>query len=365
MKARVNGRAGSALLTVLGIVAVVSIVCAMLGASAVTQTRSSQITRDMLKARMIAESGLNKAYNAIKGDFALAQGYQLAESFGGGAYTVRAVPLTGVSANRAQLFAEGTCGLGKVVVAADLENRHKVEAVGGGGSDYYPLNYDLLVGGTMKLSGNFNADVTKIHSNGAADMGGSANLGPDQVVVSSSGTAAWKKQPSNVTLQSNKPAQEIFPGPLATAIERLKAYAQAHGAVYANAASIPASPPGGIAYCTGSDAGWSGDGTGCFIFEGMFSGKHLNVESVNGHPSLIVLSPSSLQLNAGTVLHGAVLLPNSSLKFNGHAEISGPLLVGQTLTGLGTADLYAGDGQGFNLPPQQKAVDSVVITAWH
>ncbi|MEI7901976.1 MAG: hypothetical protein WCK89_17120 [bacterium] len=365
MRMNVEGRNGSAMLTVLGIVSVVSIVCGMLGVTALNQARSSQVTRDMLKARTIAESGLNKAYHAIKENFPLVKGYQLTESFDGGIYKIRSVELTGVSPNRAQLFGEGVYGLGRVVVAADVENRPLVTGDEDGSDDFFELDYDLLVGGVLKLSGNFYADVTKIHSNGSADLGGSANLGSEQVVVSSAGTAAWKKQPANVTLLSQQPAQEIFSDALAAALDALKAYAVANKAVYASGAAIPFEPPGGIAYCTGPDDGWSGDGKGCFIFEGVFSGKHLNVESVDGYPSLVVLSPSSFTLNAGTVLKGAVILPNSSLKFNGHAAIYGPLLVGQTMTGLGTADLYAGSGQGFTLPPKESQKDRVVITAWH
>ena len=55
MKVKLYRRRGSAMLTVLGIVSVISIVCGMLGMAASQQMHSSKITRDMLKARMIAE----------------------------------------------------------------------------------------------------------------------------------------------------------------------------------------------------------------------------------------------------------------------------------------------------------------------
>jgi hypothetical protein len=362
MNTNVDQRNGSALLTVLGIVAVVSVVCAMLGATATTQTRSCQITRDMLKARMIAESGMNKAYNAIKGNFALASGYTLSETFGGGSYKVRAVPLASSGPDRAQLFAEGTCGLGHVVVAADLENREQKKSTGSDDTFFF-LPFDLISGGDMQLSGNFGAHVTTVFANGKVDLSGSSDV--DATEVGSAQSIEWKKMPTNVTLETNQPQQEIFTAALQGAINDFIAYARQNGAVYDNAASIPFAPPGGVAYCTGPDTGWSGDGKGTFIFAGMFTSKHLNVVADNGYPSLIVLSPSSLQLNAGTVQNGAVILPSSSLKFNGHAEIDGPLLVGQSISGLGTADLFEGAGQGFNLPPKTESDDYVVITAWH
>ena len=363
MKTSVTRRSGSALLVVLGIVTIISVVCGMLGVTATAQTRSSQITRDMLKARMIAESGLNKAYNAVKGDFALAANYQLTESFSGGTYTVRAVPLSGVAADRAQLFAEGTCGLGHVVVAADLENRPLV--TGGSTVDFFSLDFDLISGGYMRLTGNFGAHITTIFSNGDIDLRGSSDV--EAMIVAGAKTISWHKMPANVTVLPNQPAKVIFPEALAAAIQSLITYAQKNGAVYASASAIPDSPPGGVAYCTGTGAGWRGGGNGCFIFEGDFSAtySHLAITAANGYPALIVLSPSDVKFSAWTEIHGAVLLPNSSLQITGHAALYGPLLVGQTIMGSGTADMYAGDGQGFSLPPLQQSVDNVVITAWH
>ena len=353
---------GSALLTVLGITAIVSIVCGMLSASAMRQTRSAQITCDMLKARMIAESGLNKAYNAVKANFALASGYALSESFGGGTYSVRSVSLSNVSVNRAQLISEGVCGLGRSVVAADLENRPIAVASSGTGVNY-PLAFDLLVGGAMTLKGNFHAQVTLMHANGNVDLSGSTSV--DGGTISGTGTVVWKSKPSNVTLLPNQPAQVIYPASLVAAMNALKSYAIANGSVYATGASLPATPACGVAYCTGSDYGWSGNGTGCFIFEGSFSTKHMDLTSVNNYPVLVVLSPNTVQFNAGTVLRGTVLLPTSGLILNGHAEIDGPMLIGQTLSGNGTADLYCGNGQQFQTPPQQNNIAKVVITAWH
>ena len=307
----------------------------------------------------------NKAYHAVKENFDLAGNYQLSERFADGYYTVKSVPLSGAGANRAQLVSVGVCGLGRSTVAADLENRPLVDEDDTGDSNFFSLNCDLLVGGALTLSGNFYADVLTIHANGNVDLGGSANLSGAKVVISSSGAASWKKAPATVTLLSKQTPQTVYSGSLSAAINALKAHAQKNGAVYASGAAIPFSPPGGIAYCTGSSAGWSGDGTGCFIFEGAYSEKHVNITSVNNYPALVVLSPSSVQFNAGAVIRGALILPSSSLKFNGHAAIYGPILVGQGMSGNGTADLYAGGGQGFSLPPDETSTDNVVITAWH
>lgn len=94
-------------------------------------------------------------------------------------------------------------------------------------------------------------------------------------------------------------------------------------------------------------------------------GNAVNVSSVNGYPALIILGTGQVRVNAGSVVYGAVLIPNGSAKINGHSIFYGPILVGQGMTGNGTADLYAGDGQGFTLPPDETHTDNVVITAWH
>jgi hypothetical protein len=86
---------------------------------------------------------------------------------------------------------------------------------------------------------------------------------------------------------------------------------------------------------------------------------------VDGYPALIILGTGTVHINAQKTIKGAILIPNGSIFLNGTAAFYGPILVGQTFTGNGTADLYAGDGQGFQLPPNTTTSDNVVISAWH
>lgn len=371
MNMKNNQRRGSALLVVLGIILVISIASGALSYSATQQMHAAKVTRETLKARLIAESGLNKAFLAVKNDFSLAATYTDEAAFDDGSFSVRAVPLLAADgsalANRAQLVSQGECGIGRSVVTIDLENR-PVTMTGGGDVDgYFGLPYDLLVGGEMDLKGNFNAFVTLIHANGKATIKGSAYT--DAKVVSSASTVTWKKTDGTVQLKPYQPSVTVCPEALTAAINSLIAYAVENGAVYADGDDIPEAPPGGVAYCTGSDVRWSGEGgTGCFIFAGDVAaqgGGHWTVTSVSGFPAIIVLGAGEVHINANTIIHGAVLLPNGSIKFNGNAAIYGPILTGQGMTGVGTADLYAGDGQGFNLPPDETTTDRLVITAWH
>lgn len=358
-------KSGSALLTVLGIVSIVSIVCGSLGFMANQQIRMAQVTRETLKARLIAESGLNVAYNKIREDFSAAAAFDEKGTFDGGSYHVRSLDLETADDNRAVLVSEGVCGLGRYKVSADIENRPRIVGDDDAAARTFDLLYHLLVGSTLDLKGNFEADVTTIHANGDVELKGSAHT--DAMTVSSAGTVSWKKADGSVTMLSDQSPVEVLSAALQNAISAFIDYAESNGAVYDSGADIPAAPPGGVAYCTGSSSGWDGQGTGCFIFAGEIAlqGVKLNLTSVGGYPALIALGANEIKINNTAVIHGIVLIPNGSLHINGTATIYGAILIGQGMTGNGTANLYAGDGQSFNLPSQDVMEDNVVITAWH
>jgi len=362
-------RNGSALLIVIGIVLVISLATAALSYHATQQMHAAKVTREQLKARLIAESGLNKAFHAVRHDFSRVANYAEAAAFGDGSYGVTNIPMTtedgDVLENRAQLVSRGVCGIGKAVVTIDLENRPLRTTDDDAADNYFGLYYDLLVGGVLDLKGNFWAEVANMHANGNATISGSAKV--DAKTVSSAGTVTWKKADGTVILLSNQSPVEVVTEALLAAIDALVGYARENNAVYADGSLIPASPPGGVAYCTGNPDGWSRTGNGCFIFAGdaSFQGRALDVHSVNGYPAIIVMGTGEVKINSGSEVHGAMLVPNGSVKLNGHAVFYGPILVGQGMTGNGTADLFAGDGQGFSLPPSETVSDNVVITAWH
>ncbi len=367
--ARIRRKNGSSLIVVLGIVLIVGISTGALSYHATQQMHAAKVTREQLKARLIAESGLNEAFHAIQNDFSLVNSYDKEADFGDGTYTVVAAPMVtadgSVVPNRAQLVSEGVCGIGRATVSIDLENRPFTVPDDDLADNFFNMFYDLLVGGTLDLKGNFEVDFSDMHANGDATISGSAAL--DGKTVSSAGTVTWKKADGTITLLSNQSPVEIITEALIQVINDFIAYAQENNAVYASGADIPETPEGGVAYCSGSADGWSRQGTGCFIFAGdaSFQGQALDVTSVSGYPALIVLGTGEVKINSGSEVHGAMLVPFGSVKINGHAAFFGPILVGQGMTGNGTAELNAGDGQGFNRPPTQITADNVVITAWH
>lgn len=365
-KLKNNARSGTAIITVLGLVTLICMTSGYMAYTASQEMHTSRVLRESLKAKLIAESGLNAAYQLLKTDFSRASGLRLEDTFGTGNYVVTSIPDPN-STKRYQLISNGTCGsYGKFKVAADVENRSIISTTSGSGNQFFALDFDILVGGLIDMSGNFKAAVNEIFANGNISINKGSNI--DALLVGSAGTVTFKNFSGTKTVEQNQPAVDIRPAELTAAINALKAYAESKGAKYSDASQIPASPPGGIAWCTGDGSTWSGSGTGCFIFDGnvpMQGGGSQNITAVNGYPALIVLGTGQVKLNSQTVVHGAILIPNGSAWLNGGAQIYGPILVGQSLTSNGTADLYAGDGQGFNLPPTETTTDNVIITAWH
>lgn len=359
-------RSGSAIITVLGLVSLMCMTSGYIAYTASQELRTSRVLRESLKAKLIAESGLNTAYQLLKTDFSRASGLQLANTFGSGSYVVTSTPDPN-NAKHFQLISNGTCGtFGKFKVAADIENRTKIVSDTTSGAQLFALAYDILVGGTIDMSGNFKAFVDKIFANGSISINKGGNI--ETLTISSAGTITIKNSSGTKILQPNQSEVDIQSAALFVAINLLKAYAEDRGSVYASGADIPASPPGGIAWCKGNGSSWSGNGTGCFIFDGDVSlqgGGSQTITSANGYPALIVLGTGQVKLNANTVVTGAILVPNGSVWLNGGATIYGPIVVGQALTSTGTANLYSGNQQGFYLPPQETTTDNVIITAWH
>lgn len=369
-----NKKQGTALLTVLGIISIVIIISTMLAYTCQQQTRSSLITRDMLKARMIAESGLNKAYHAIKSDFSKTKNYTtpISENFDTGSYTVQCRTFSDDKANRAQLTATGVCGLGSVIVGADLENIPLSDGSGGDDSNYFALDYSMFINGTLFGRGNGNYTLDSIHSNNDMTFKGSTDFYKPLDLSSSESIDLGKKQSGDVgSLTENAPHVTIPQVP----VESFIAVAEANGQIYSSVNDLPANPPGGVAVCTATSAKWNNIAaqTGCYIFLGSFqisSGLNLNADPATGYPALIVMGTSVHISGSGNKdwhhINGAVYAPNASMHITG-GTIRGPVVCGQDLDYSGTGNVFDGGSiQGFNLPPpEETTIDNVIITAWY
>jgi hypothetical protein len=359
-----NARSGTAIITVLGLVALISMASGYMAYTASQEMHMSQVLRESLKAKLIAESGLNTAYQLLKTDFSKAPGLKLENTFGDGNYVVTSAP-DPASAFRFQLTSHGTCGkYGKYKVGADIENRQRITSLDPN-DRFFKLLYDFLVLSSMYLNGNILDASATIHANGNIKLGGSSSI-PSDAKISSTGTIDDGKLNLPASSMQENAQPVTLPEGFSAAIDELIAFARQNGEVYKDGEAPSSAPQGGVAICEGfPPSNWTG-GTGCYIFLG--GGKivlnNLTINNVDGYPSLVFKNTAEISLTGNVVLNGAVLLPSSSLKFTGNAAVYGPLVVGLPVDGNGTADHYAGPiGQGFNLPPI--ITDNVIISAWH
>jgi hypothetical protein len=352
-----SSETGTAIITVLGLISLICISSGYLAYTASQEMHMSRVLRESLKAKLIAESGLNAAYNMLKTDFSQANDLSVESEFGNGKYVVTSTP-DADSPFRYKLTSNGTCGeYGKYKVSADVENRQ----ITANDDDEFELEYDFLGLGSITISGNFNADVDAIHGNGNVTMGGGSSTAA--TTISSSGTVTINKKVTPAPTTADGVPIETLPAGLDAAIDELIAFARQNGEVYADGVAPSASPNGGIAVCEGfPPANWTG-GTGCYIFLG--GGKivlnNVTINNVGGYPSLVFKNMAEISFTGNVDLNGAVLLTASTLKFTGNAEVNGSLVVGGTVDGNGTANLTGGDG--FTRPPT--VTDNVVISAWH
>lgn len=353
---------GTAIITVLGLVCLICIVSGYIAYTASQEMRISRVIRESLKSKTIAESGLNVAYSLIKTNFSIINNLNLYQPFGNGTYKVTSYPDMNNS-NRFKLVSVGTFGeLGRYKVSADVENRQTFSQQNIQDS-FFSLGFDLLCLSDINISGNFGAGVNSIHGNGNIRVTGASVL--EALTITSSGTVSLKKEIPGVTIETSVP---LVPNPrnLHYTINELIAFAIQNSEVYKDGEYPSANPIGGIAVCTGfPNPNWRG-GTGCYVFLG--GGKivlnGVTVNNVNGYPSIVFLNPSNVSFTGNVTLNGAVLLPYSSLNFNGNSNIYGPLVVGASISGNGSANLFSGVfGQGFNRPPNIS--DNVVISAWY
>lgn len=354
-------RKGTALITVLGLVSLICIASGYIAYMASQEMHMGRVIRESSKAKYIAESGLNTAYILIKYKFSRADGLHIEGTFADGKYVV-----TGEqdpeNDQRFKLTSLGTCGVyGRFKVAADVENRPVL--LTGNSERFFALPYDFLGLSAISLSGNLGAGVTSIHGNGPVTMTGASST--DATTITSAMTVTLKKvSPAPITQSGT--ARVAMPANLTAAINELILYATENGEVYRSGEMPSATPIGGVAVVTGlPPANWTG-GTGCYIFTGggraVLNG--ITINNVAGYPSLIFPNSTELAFTGNVILNGAVLLPSSSLRIAGNAAVYGPLIVGMSVEGSGTANLFTGDfGQGFNLPPS--STDNVVISAWH
>ncbi len=167
-------RGGFALVVSLGVILIVSIASAGIFGLVRQEMHMATLTRDFLKARVIAEAGANAYYAEIRNNFT-GFGEQPVTAFGDGEYQVT---LTEIRPEWAQLRSVGRAGRSEAVVSMTLRNFLLELTEGGRRVSPGVFSNAMTAGGEMRLGGNVtvqgdiaSADSITVQGNAATITG--------------------------------------------------------------------------------------------------------------------------------------------------------------------------------------------------
>ncbi len=362
---RPRNRRGSAILVAMGVIALSSIVGAILVNTTRQQVFSVQTTRDFLLAKVTAEAGVNDAYEQIKNDF---RELTVSGTLNEGTYD--ATVYVGTNRN-GRIVSVGRVGLAEATVSATLHDFGQSRPVDPA------FLYAICCGGYLDISGNVTVNGAKLHSNNALRLSGSGAINASDLTTSSvaisldSGAA---RITGNVRAPSIGPSSRLskISGTQTVAavptvqipdldLARLFAIAQANGQVYSGSRlwNHSFAPQGGVVWVNGSiQLTGSGTFTGAFIATGDIDmGAGISIAKVSNFPAVASMA-GDITLKGNTVTGliyaraGNIDVQSSNFTINGSVICSG------NVTGRGGWTLNYVDSSMTDTDSH------VVITAW-
>ena len=280
-------RNGSALITVMGVVLLISMLSVYMLSNARQQIFSTILIIEQIKAQCIAESGVNDAYNVLKQDFHSRNDISKfpIKQFDNGTYHAT---VTSVNSNVANILSIGRYGRAKATSQAAIRN-----IVHNG---YYtnkfnanPYSYSFLSGGDFYWVGNSDVDMGNGwgHCNGNFSING-ANTIKGNISAHNNLQMIGGAKINGMSL-SKSPLVKF---PL---IDMTPYYnkAKENGEVYGTKnISGNVKPNGGIMWVNGDLTIGNGTYVGCFIATGTIELKttgnnDITIIKANGYPILM------------------------------------------------------------------------------
>jgi hypothetical protein len=144
-------RNGSAILTVMFVIMVMMIVAGSLHAFSSAMPRRVRLMTDAIRAKAIAEAGINRGYSMLREDYAgNLSAFPLSDAaFAGGGYHVRLVNL---STNRVRLVSDGHFGAADALVGIDARNA-AIYDPGSRDAPLSPFAYAIFANGNFFING--------------------------------------------------------------------------------------------------------------------------------------------------------------------------------------------------------------------
>ena len=373
---------GSALITFLGVILIVSLAAAALVGFARQQAYSVERTKDYIKAQVIAEAGANEAYSLLKTNFAARTNPDLfpQKSFGDGTYDAT---VTSVGSDAAQITCEAVVGDATATAIMDVKN------FGTSTDDTLlpsnPYAYTWLVNGECRMNGS-SVFAGNLHANNNIDVNGSSAWGTETepVHVTASGSGIVFSGPCTLYGDMKAPAISgsfspgtVTEGPVAIVpfptldLTPYYTIAAENGQVVASqtiSADTLWDIPGGVKWVNGSLTVKNGKKltwTGCLIVTGSIDFKgQFHARPYLDYPT-VVARDGTITVNGQHDFQG-LMYAGGDITFCGAGVFAGSLLCGGNLrfNGSGARLTYVYSGPGSNGTSDGTAQDHVAVTAW-
>jgi hypothetical protein len=376
---------GSALLAVMGIVFLIAIVAGSMVVMGRQQIFSASHLRDYVKAQMIAEAGVNQAYNVLKTNFAAranASNFPLTP-FDGGTYDATVIS---VSSNTASITSTGLYGSATATVKVDIQNCPSTTTNGAPLPGVDPFGFAILSGGDLGWAGNSDMELSNgwMHCNGSYVANG-INIVKGNVAshlgITMIGAASITGIGQAPVIQGGgitQPVQATVPLVSVPNIDLTPYYnaALANDQVYGSGKILSGnvSPPGGVMWVNGSMTVGNGEYTGCFIATGPIEMKTtgnntITFNKVNNYPVLASRDGSITVKQAKTLtFNGLIYCKTGSFDKQGNGDVFGTgaiIAAGNVSKNGGWSGMLYSDPTP--IPPggaNTSTRDKVIIIAW-
>jgi len=394
---RVRDSRGSALVTVLIVLTTVSAYLGIVVASSSQRAFSATKLADRVRAQLVAEAGVTKAYSILVTNWSARTGDEAFPqlSYAGGTFDCTIVP--NETLNMAKISCVGTYGDDQVTVIMDVKNFGSPTAGTGGSlstSTNAAYGYALLVGGDMEFNGGsgFNLSAGTAHANGAFLKGGNGDLTAGTVtfrasstyngvpnlnatlkcdadittkgggdvtgnvecdnlslgpvsLVNGNVTSLTLNRPANVSGTKTVGASTVASVTIPTIdLTPYYAIALANGQVYSSdvhlSGSAGATPAGGVMWVNGTlRISSSGNFTGCFIatVDVDISGSG-NFTAVNDYP-LLVARDGLIDISGSGRYTGLIYARVGGFEKTGDGDVTGTIICGGDFLAGGNWDV--------------------------
>jgi len=378
-------RSGSAFITTMFVIGVLSVVTAGMITIAVNQPFAVRRDCDMIRAKAIAEAGANIAFVMICSNYSTVSNSAAfpVTNYRGGKYDPTVTPMSPTSA---VISCIGVYNVATSTVALDVRNITTNMPTGSGqpaATGAYACA--MMSGGQMTWNGNstVNMGAGTLQSNTGLQIAGNSRIQGDVAIrgqlkmtgnarVTGDATAASYSLSGNTSVTGTKTTGTV---PLVAIpdIDLTPYYntALANGQVYSSSHSFSGNytmtPPGGIIWVDG-DLSFSGNGTitGCIIATGNITmSGNVTQNAVNYYPAL-VSQTGNITLAGNTSLHGLLYTKTGNTTISGNVELTGSIISAGTynMSGNFTAYIYQNSTPVAPGGSSSSPVSNVGITAW-